>query len=223
MLKKTLFRLARCRFMGRMVGLAFAVCPWAIPGRKLWLSQKAIAFHHPQPSYETHVILSLRRAVSTLQQMAGKLSGEWFFEILKAAMAVHAGLPQSRDGFVLLANGGPKQDVQQVHFHLFTGQPMVRDPLPALPEEPCYQEGRLRLWKHPRPEWEWHFVLTPAAHSPAGDDETITGYLSSVLRSIDELDARYGIVEKGYSLLWQSGGQQTGEWPVFHLIAGKRI
>ena len=70
MLKKFLFQLAKSPRMGRMVGIAFQYCGWAIPVKKIYSSQDVLAFRHPRPSYENHVIISPRKAVQNLQQLA---------------------------------------------------------------------------------------------------------------------------------------------------------
>ncbi len=223
MLKKWLFRLARCRWMGKMVGLAFQYCPWAIPGKKTCQSNDVIALRHPQPSYENHIILSPRKAVSTLRQMAEERYGDWFHKIWIAAKALAQ--REYQDGFVLMANGGKRQDVQQVHFHLFTGHEMLSVYAPApRAGEPLCREGAVGIWAHPQPEWALHFVLSPLeAALPPTDEEALCSYLDSVLRSIAALDAQFSLTEMGYSLVWQCSRQPGDEeWPVFHIIAGKR-
>ena len=51
MLRKLLFRLAKHPRSGRLIGLAFQYCPWAIPVQKVYCTREAVAFRHPRPAY----------------------------------------------------------------------------------------------------------------------------------------------------------------------------
>ena len=130
-----------------------------------------------------------------------------------------------RNAYTLVANGGKRQEVLQVHFHLFTDHRMVKEtPSQATNGPVIYQDSQICILKNPQPDWEIHYVVKPAA--PFEETETCkdeAAYLAGVLRCIDVLDAEASIVEKGYSLVYQYKRQNKEVCPVFHVVAGKKL
>ena len=218
MLNQWLFRIAKSPLMGSVVGNAFRYCGWAIPVKKLCGSREVIAFRHPQPSYENHVILSPKRAIRDLRQMSSDGLDGYFIRVWETAMDIRATHPEYRDAFTLVANGGKRQEVQQVHFHLFTHHDMVTECAPEQDENVFCRDEDICIWAHPAPDWDIHFVTRPVRN---GANPSV--YFKSVLCSIDRLDAEFHIMEKGYSLVCQYRHQDGDPaCPVFHIVSGKK-
>ena len=113
-LGKLLFRIARIKAMGAFVGFIFAYCPFLIPIKKIRQNKFAVSMRHPAPSYPNHVLIIPRKIARNIF----RLSASDFIEVIAMAEEIRNG----NDGdFVLLINGGNRQDVMQAHFHLFTG------------------------------------------------------------------------------------------------------
>lgn len=191
--------------------------------QKVYEDRDVLAFRHPRPSYENHLILTPKRAVQNLQQMARDDGGSAFAKIWRAVETVRARRPEYQSGFTLVANGGKRQDVQQVHFHMFTGDAVV-NAYPA--REPggsaAFQDGTVIVLKHPRPNWETHYVVLPCAPE-TGSGEAAERYFGAVLQSIERLDEAFGLVQHGYSLVCRCGvGSAEAGLPVFHIVAGRR-
>lgn len=220
MLKKLLFKLAKGPFMGKIVGAAFQYCSWAIPVKKVYNSREIIAFYHPRPSYENHLIISPKRAIKDLQQMASELFSKYYVKLWEAAKEICAMHPEYNDSFVMVANGGKRQEVGQVHFHMFTKHEVVREYFAEEQEERVfYSDKDIRVLEHPDPNWEIHFVITPGSSSQMEDR-----HFRSVLHSIDLLDVEFNIVQKGYSFVYQYDKKKSDlEWPVFHVVSGKKL
>ena len=215
-MRKVLFRAAKSPLMGKTVGLAFQHCSWAIPVKRMYASKEVIAFAHPQPAYRNHAIITPKRAVRNLQQMAQEGYNGYLEKIWAAAMALRAARPEY-SSFTLVANGGKRQEVQQVHFHMFTDHPMARESGAVQEGKRIYTDGSVCVMAHAAPEWECHLVVKPVTGAK-------TEYFKSVLRCIDRLDVEFQIVQRGYSLVHQHNGQpENGELPVFHIVSGKRI
>ena len=215
MVRKWLFRMAKSPWMGKIVGFAFQYMSRLIPVKRIVSNKEVFIFAHPQPCYPHHLILSPKRPVRSLQQLAAEPS--YFTAIWSAAMAVHAGQPEIDRAFTLAANGGKRQEVQQVHFHMFTDHPLVTEN--AEKENGAavfYQNEKICILKPAHPEWDIHLVIRSV--SSARDD-----YLSGVLRCIDGLDAQFGIVQQGYSLVYQHNPRKNDQaMPVFHIVSGKK-
>lgn len=223
MLKKLLFKIAKGPFMGKIVGNAFQYCSWAIPVKQVYSSREIIAFCHPQPSYENHVILSPKRAVKDLRQMASDRFSVYFVKIWETAKAICAMRSEYNDAFVIVANGGKRQEVQQVHFHMFTDCEIVNEyAAQGQAESVIYSDREICVLEHPNPNWEIHFVIKPVSSSQMAGNEEYT-YFRSILRSIDLLNTEFKIVQKGYSLVYQYNKQKSNEeFLVFHIISGKK-
>ncbi len=96
--------------------------------------------------------------------MAREDGGSAFAKICRAVETVRARHPEYQSGFTLVANGCKRQDVQQVHFHMFTGDAVVNIyPAREPAERAVFQDGTVRVVQHPRPNWETHFVVLPCA------------------------------------------------------------
>jgi len=99
--------------MGVFVGFIFAYFPFLIPIRKIKQNRFAVSMNHPSASYPNHVLVIPRK----LARNVFCLSASDFVEVI--GMAIKIRNDDHRD-FVLLINGGSRQDVMQAHFHLFT-------------------------------------------------------------------------------------------------------
>lgn len=226
MLKKLLFKIAKGPFMGKIVGNAFQHCSWAIPVKKVYNSREIIAFYHPQPSYENHIIILPKRAVKNLQQMASDSFSKYFVKIWETAKDICAKHPDYNDSFVIVANGGKRQEVQQVHFHMFNNHEIVNEYSEQEKAESIFYSDRyICILEHPNPNWEVHFVIKPISSSQmAGNEEYKYTYFRSILHSIDILNVEFNIVQRGYSLVYQYNKQKNDNgYPIFHIVSGKKL
>lgn len=222
MLKKLLFRIAKSPCMGRIVGLAFRWCSWALPVEKRYCSDHILAFVHPCPSYQEHLILSPRKPVRDLMEMAKTPCSVCFSEVWKAVLQLTE-RPEYRQGFTLVANGGRRQEVKQVHFHLFAGHRLLnRDHVPGCDDAELFQCGKVHVFLPNAPEWELQFILAPFEGN-GGEAAENSAYFHDVLQALLALEERYALVEKGYSLLCEPRQTSLSAPPVFHIIAGKKV
>jgi histidine triad (HIT) family protein len=214
LLAKFLFRLARHRSVGAVVGLGFQYGAGLLPVRRLLETDRVIAFHHPRPAWERHILLVPKRRIRSLVDLAAPHHHRYFDEMLSAARQIVDQLGLRRQGYALCANGGPRQEVQQVHVHLFTGERYVSDQPVAIPvaESPYRDEGCV-AYLHPAPEWESHLLLQPVDGRPG----------SAILAALPLVVRTLGLEAKGYTLVMQSGpGDVESPAPLFHLIGGRR-
>ena len=111
---KVLFRIARLKIMGTFVGFILTYFPYLVPVKKIMLNEKAVSFKHPSPAYPNHMLIIPRKIARTVFCL---LDGD-FLSVIEMAIKIHE---NDMCDFVLLINGGKRQDVMQAHFHLFTG------------------------------------------------------------------------------------------------------
>ena len=219
MLGKWLFQIAKSPLTGTLVGMGFEYCSRLLPVRKLFCSKEVLAFWHPQPSYQNHLIITPRKAIRNLQQMADNRFSGYFAEIWEAVRSIQATQPAFQNSFVLIANGGKRQEVQQVHFHLFTHCSLIRESAADFSHGTLIcRDDVLDVMEPPNPEWELHFVCIPAQCQA---DPSV--YFQKVLHTIQYLDNQFRITEKGYSLIFQSDSETAHmDHPVFHIVSGKK-
>ena len=111
---KLFFSIARLKITGTFIGFIFTYCPFLVPVKKIMQNKKVVSFNHPSASYSNHVLIVPRKIARNIFC----LSDKDFHEAIEMAIKIRKN--DNRD-FVLLINGGKRQDVMQAHFHLFTG------------------------------------------------------------------------------------------------------
>ena len=223
MVKQWLFRLAKSRGMGKAVGCAFRLCPWAIPGKKLYCSKQILAMEHPRPVYPHHVIISPRKHIADLMTLGQEKNGIYGTELWKAVTHLAGQYAAYHGGFTLVANGGTRQEVGQVHFHLFTGQELVNDAVQEMQEAGEYSSDLIRVYRPSKPEYDLHLLLLPNIQSRGLGQTMLTGeLLAAALQTLPALAAAQPLAENGYSLICQHRQGNDLQQPTFHLISGKR-
>lgn len=84
-----------------------------------------LVFHHPKPSWPAHLLLVPKRPIPSLLHLT-RLENELVLsDVIAAAQVARERLGLKAEETVLCANGGPRQDVGQLHFHLFTGEEYI--------------------------------------------------------------------------------------------------
>lgn len=114
---RRLFRIARSRIGGLVVGLGFARFSSAIPVQRLAETRLVIAFYHPQPSYNTHILIVPKRVIPNFLAL-DEANQPIMRDVIGVAQRLVRELRLHEGGYQLLINGGTYQDVRQVHFHL---------------------------------------------------------------------------------------------------------
>ncbi len=192
--------------------------------RKYITAEKSLRFTILSPPTIIISFFRRKRPIRNLQQMASEGLNRYFVKIWEAAMDICAAYPAYHNAFVIIANGGKRQEVQQVHFHLFANHELVH---PYAAQEQAenlfYRDQDICILQHPDPNWETHFVIMPALFQMAADKGNPSSYLSGILHSIDILDASFHIVQRGYSLVYQYTKQETETgFPIFHIVSGEK-
>jgi diadenosine tetraphosphate (Ap4A) HIT family hydrolase len=221
---KTLFALAKRPVVGRAVGAGFAYGGALLPVRRVLVTARAIVFYHPKPAWRDHLLIVPKRPIRTLLHLASPRNDAFFADIILAARRATELLGLQGRDFVLLANGGPRQEVQQVHFHLFTGESYVNPLGGPAPAETLLPDPEVAVLLHPRPNWETHLRLRPRRDLPPLADLTAgdAAALRHLLHPLGALDERYRLTARGYSLFAPEDDMAASRRLTFHLVAGGR-
>ena len=115
-----LFRLARTRLAGYVVGWMFAHISCMIPVKRLYETATLLAFHHPQPSYPVHILIVPKRNCRGLESLSSA-DADFLVDLFAAVQKLVQDFDLERTGYRLIGNGGAYQDIPQLHFHLISG------------------------------------------------------------------------------------------------------
>ncbi len=97
------------------IGWMFENMSFAIPVARLRETHTLMAFYHPKPSYEFHVLLVPKKAVSSLRELDTSDSiflSDLYTTVQSLVDEFHL------SAYRLIVNGGEYQDFPHLHFHL---------------------------------------------------------------------------------------------------------
>jgi histidine triad (HIT) family protein len=89
-----------------------------LPIERTYESDLVVAFFHPSPEYPFHMLIMPKKPFHNLTELAEAGEPQVIIEIIEAARQMVARFGLERCGYRLIVNGGPYQDIPQVHFHL---------------------------------------------------------------------------------------------------------
>jgi diadenosine tetraphosphate (Ap4A) HIT family hydrolase len=222
MIARLLFELAKRPPLDRIVGLGFAYGTPLLPVRRLLVTHEVIVFQHPRPVWPGHLLIVPRSPLRTLLDLAAPEHRALFTPLTRAAQTTIRRLGLDQQGYVLLANGGPRQEVPQVHFHLFTD----RAPVTAVAGDPPACDGApeagVVVVPHPRPTEPLHLLLSPHPEQPPLSrlDEYGLRALPALLAPLSRLEAEHRLTARGYSLVMAETDDASRRRLTLHLIAG---
>jgi len=88
---------------------------FAIPVQRLRETETLMAFHHPKPAYQFHVLLLPKKAIESLDKLDAHDSA-FLTDLYSTVQSLVDEFHLS--AYRLIANGGEYQDFPQLHFHL---------------------------------------------------------------------------------------------------------
>lgn len=90
---------------------------FVIPVKRLRETDTLMAFHHPKPSYQFHVVLVPKKAVASLKDFDSKdtsFLSDLYSTVQSLIDEFHLA------AYRLIVNGGEYQDFPHLHFHLIS-------------------------------------------------------------------------------------------------------
>ena len=105
------------RYITSLIGWIFAHMSFLLPVKRLRETETLMAFHHPKPAYQFHVLLVPKKAVISLMEFDA--TDTTFLTDLYSTVQ---GLVDEFQltAWRLIVNGGEYQDFPQLHFHLIS-------------------------------------------------------------------------------------------------------
>ena len=90
---------------------------FAIPVKRLRETETLLAFYHPKPAYQFHVLLVPKKSVASLKEFDSKDSA-FLIDLYSTVQSLVAEFQLT--AYRLIVNGGEYQDFPQLHFHLIS-------------------------------------------------------------------------------------------------------
>ncbi len=114
-------RLARTNFTRVLIGWVFAHASGLLPVRRVSRGKTLIAFMHPFPVYQTHILLVPKKAIPALTDLTDA-DAPFLGELVETVQRLVEEQGMEQDGYRLIVNGGKFQTIPQLHFHLVAGE-----------------------------------------------------------------------------------------------------
>jgi histidine triad (HIT) family protein len=226
LLSRNLFHLARNDFAGSVVRWGFTHAAWALPVRKVATTPTVIAFHHPRPSWDTHILLVPKVGIPSLLKL-DQANEAIVLEIMLLADRIGRDLAasgQEHRPLSLIVNGGAYQDVGQLHFHLVAGSSVQEYRCPeATPPDTLIDSDSISAFSHPSPIRETHVVVRPKPDPTGGQSSSMTeSHLHELVTTTQSLVQQHNLAPTGFSLI---AGIEEGrlDYTCFHLVSGGHL
>ena len=86
--------------------------------RKVWEDDRVLAFHHPQPQAEIHVVIIPKNHIPSLLDPSA-LDGELLISMVRAIQEVARELGLDKAGFHVRANAAGPGVTPHMHWHIY--------------------------------------------------------------------------------------------------------
>ena len=120
-MKRSLLTLARSPLGSFIVGVAFGRCSKFLPVDRVCETDYVLAFRHPKPHWEEHILIVPKKAIQSLDTIKTK-DQKYITEIFHVVQEIIKAEKQQYGSYQLIINGGTRQDVSQLHVHLGFGK-----------------------------------------------------------------------------------------------------
>ena len=120
-MKETLFKLSKSKLGELIVGIAFGKFNKLLPVKRVYENDFVLAFWHPKPYWQKHIIVVPKKAIKDLQSMKEE-DNKYISEVFKAIQKIVVEQGWDKEDYTVITNGGSRQEVKQLHFHLGSGE-----------------------------------------------------------------------------------------------------
>lgn len=120
---KFLFSTAKTKVGSYIVGKTFESFSKLLPVLRVYENDLVIAFWHPKPFWEKHILIIPKKAIKSMTTISDA-DMIYINEVYKTVKTVIGKLEWTE--YTLLTNGGQRQEVNQLHFHLCSGKEVYK-------------------------------------------------------------------------------------------------
>ncbi len=120
-MKEALFALAKSPLGELIVGIAFGTFSKLLPVRRVRETDKVLALWHPKPYWEYHILIVPKKAIKNISALQPG-DFEYVAEVYRVAQEIVKERGWQESDYTIVTNGGTRQEVAQLHFHLGSGE-----------------------------------------------------------------------------------------------------
>lgn len=120
-ISKYFFNIAKTPIGDLIVGLAFGKFSSLLPVKRIKETDKAIAFWHSKPFWENHMLIVPKAPIKSLICIT-EANASYVAGVYTLLADVIKELGWGNEEYSTLINGGKRQEVGQLHLHLFKGR-----------------------------------------------------------------------------------------------------
>lgn len=120
-LSKNAFNIAKSKIGDIIIGVVFEKYSNILPINKLYENKYAIAFWHPLPFWESHIVIVPKKSIKNISSL-DKNNKAYISEIFMIIKILVKRLHWDISEYTVTINGGSNQKVSQIHVHLHKGK-----------------------------------------------------------------------------------------------------
>ena len=107
-----------------IMGITFGRFSRLLPVKRVKETDKVIAFWHPKPLWERHILIVPKKAVLSLDSITEN-DLPYILDVYRVAREIILEKKWKSEDYSLIVNGGNRQKIPQLHFHLVRGKQLV--------------------------------------------------------------------------------------------------
>jgi len=105
------------KIVNKYTGTVFEKFPQFLPVKRIDENDRAIAFHHPKPCYEKHILIIPKKSIKNLSSLSNS-ELPYIQDCFKLVKTIIKKFNWEMKEYKLIVNGGKNQKIKQLHFHL---------------------------------------------------------------------------------------------------------
>ena len=119
-LSGALFTIAKSPLGEFIVGVAFGRLSKLLPIERVKETDKVIAFRHPKPYWKWHILIVPKKAIRDLASITVE-DEAYIVAMFLMVQEIVKEKGWNQTDYTIVTNGGSRQEVPQLHFHLGSG------------------------------------------------------------------------------------------------------
>jgi len=120
-MSRLLYQFAKTSVGGLILGWVFAYFSFAIPSERLAETDSLIAFHHPSPSYPLHILIVPKGKYKSILDLPPN-DPTFLIDLFSVVKKLVQMFNLESQSYRMVVNGGEAQEVNHLHFHLYSDE-----------------------------------------------------------------------------------------------------
>ena len=119
---KFIFSVAKTKVGDYIVGVTFKYFSQLLPVKVIFKNKYVFAFLHPKPYWKNHIVIVPIKKIKNIASIKSE-DAVYLLQVYKCVQKIVSDFKWVE--YSVLVNGGKRQNINQLHFHLFCGKKLV--------------------------------------------------------------------------------------------------